>query len=77
MPAAGQVFRRLGRGSCASAAKNSTCTLTLSAARAVFGDFTTAARAVGRRAVGGPLTSRGLPWSAGGRANGFRVTLRF
>ncbi len=73
-PAAGQVFGGWG-GSCASARMKRTCTLTLSAARAVTATFNTATGG-GGGVVSGVLTSRGAP-IVRRVANGYRVTLRF
>jgi hypothetical protein len=74
-PAAGQAFGGWG-GSCSSAGKKPTCTLTLTAARFVTATFTAAGGGGGGGTAGGVLTSRGVPIVRRG-ATGFRVTLRF
>jgi uncharacterized repeat protein (TIGR02543 family) len=75
-PAAGQTFGGWG-GSCASAGKKLTCTLSLKAARTVIAAFTPRTTGGGGGGtVGGALSSRGVPLVRRA-ANGFRVTLRF
>src|SRR5581483_7447360 len=74
-PALGQAFSGWG-GSCASAAKKPTCTLSLSAARAVTATFTPGGGSGGGGSAAAVLTSRGAPLVRR-TSTGFRVTLRF
>jgi hypothetical protein len=75
-PAAGQVFGGWG-GSCSSAGKRRTCTLTLTVARSVIATFAAAGGGGGGGGVSGAvLRSLGPPIVRRTTA-GFRVTLRF